>query len=55
MIELCVTLLELLGGARPMAPRTLAQCLGLGLWWLTLLLFTLLFAGRYSKFVYVDF
>jgi hypothetical protein len=55
MIERCVALLEKVGGARPLALKTPAHGVGLGLWWLTLLLSTLAFAGRYSKFVYVDF
>jgi hypothetical protein len=55
MIELCVRVLEHLGGVRPLTPRTPASAVTLGLWWLALLLVTLLFAGRYSKFVYVDF
>ena len=55
MIELCAALLEKVGGARPMATRTPARSIALGLWWLSLLLLTLAFAGRYSKFVYVDF
>lgn len=47
--------LETLGGVRPLCADTPARAVILGLWWTALLLVTLLFAGRYSKFVYVDF
>jgi len=50
-----VRLLEKLGGAQPLEARTLPRSIALGLWWLSLLLLVLLFAGRYTKFVYVDF
>jgi hypothetical protein len=55
MIERCVTFLEQLGGVRPVALRGATRSVILGLWWVALLLVTLVFAGRYSKFVYVDF
>ncbi len=47
--------LEILGGARPVEARTVRRAVALGLWWATLLLVTLLFVGRATKFVYVDF
>jgi hypothetical protein len=55
MISSLVVWLEVLGGARPWPSPTLARSVRQGLWWLCLLLCTLAFAGRYSKFVYVDF
>ena len=55
MIAMLVYLLEALGGARPLAIRTPARSVALGLWWVVLLLATLAFAGRFTKFVYVDF
>jgi hypothetical protein len=47
--------LELLGGSTPFAVRTPGRAVALGLWWVTLLLLTLMFVGRATKFVYVDF
>jgi hypothetical protein len=55
MIRELVSLLERLGGAKPLEHRTPLRSVGLGLWWLALLLLTLAFAGRFTKFVYVDF
>ena len=49
------TLLEKLGGAEPLDARTLPRSVALGIWWLSLLFLVLMFAGRHSKFVYVDF
>jgi len=50
--------LEILGGARPLpqswASRPLPP-LALALWWLALFALALAFAGRNTKFVYVDF
>ena len=50
-----VTWLEKLGGALPLDTRGALRSVALGVWWLCLLVLVLLFAGRYSKFVYVDF
>jgi hypothetical protein len=50
-----VNLLEKLGGAQPMDTRGGFRSVALGLYWLLLLTLVLVFAGRYSKFVYVDF
>jgi hypothetical protein len=47
--------LEQLGGARPAPVNSRGRAVALGLWWLLLLLLTLAFAGRFTKFVYVDF
>jgi hypothetical protein len=53
------TLLERLGGARPLLGEgqvpSLWACVGLSLWWVTLVLLVLAFVGRSTKFVYVDF
>lgn len=50
--------LEVVGGSRPL-PSWLESRTGIGLargcWWLALLLLALAFAGRATKFVYVDF
>jgi hypothetical protein len=50
--------LEVLGGAEAL-PERLAQKpgvpLALGAWWAFLFLLVLAFAGRATKFVYVDF
>jgi hypothetical protein len=50
-----VILLEYLGGVRPLPINTPFRAVVLGLWWTALLVLTLLFSGRFSKFVYVDF
>jgi hypothetical protein len=55
MIARVVVWLEQLGGARPAPTGSPARAVALGLWWLLLLLLTLAFAGRFTKFVYVDF
>jgi hypothetical protein len=47
--------LETLGGALPFVPTTTGRAVALGIWWATLLLLTLAFVGRATKFVYVDF
>jgi hypothetical protein len=53
-----VTWLEILGASRPL-PRQLEERIGIGLargaWWLLLFLLAWAFAGRTTKFVYVDF
>jgi len=50
--------MEVLGGVRPL-PRSWARSspagVGLGLWWLFLLVAVLAFVGRSTKFIYVDF
>jgi hypothetical protein len=50
--------LEIVGGAEPL-PAALARRLvvrvALGAWWALLFLVVLAFAGRGTKFVYVDF
>jgi hypothetical protein len=50
--------LEVLGGSRPL-PAWLESRTGIGIargcWWLALLLLVWAFAGRATKFVYVDF
>jgi hypothetical protein len=53
-----VAVLEVLGGARPIPIRyssSTATALARGVWWLVLLLLAWAFAGRTTKFVYVDF
>jgi hypothetical protein len=50
--------LEVLGGARPLpAPLSSrpAAAIARAVWWLFLFALALAFAGRTSKFVYVDF
>jgi len=47
--------LELLGGSAPFEVKTAGRAVAVGLWWVTLLLVTLMFVGRATKFVYVDF
>jgi hypothetical protein len=51
------SILEVLCGAKPIPPPWVARGSGwaFGVWWLTLFLLVVLFAGRTSKFVYVDF
>lgn len=55
MISRLVVLLEKVGGARPFERSTSIGSVALGLWWAALLLTVLSFAGRYTKFVYIDF
>jgi hypothetical protein len=55
MIAWLVASLEVLGGSRPARFTTPARSVALGVWWITLFLLTLAFAGRFTKFVYVDF
>jgi hypothetical protein len=55
MKDRLVGFLEQLGGARPLELAPWWRALGLGGWWLALLLIAVAFAGRYTKFVYVDF
>ena len=50
-----VVFLEKLGGAQPLDTRTPPRSVALGLYWLSLVILVLLFAGRSTKFVYVDF
>jgi hypothetical protein len=50
--------LEVLGGAEPLPPWLATRRgagLVLGAWWACLFLLVLAFAGRATKFVYVDF
>jgi hypothetical protein len=50
--------LEVLGGARRGPPALIRQRwfpLALALWWLVLLLLSVAFVGRSTKFIYVDF
>jgi hypothetical protein len=50
--------LEILGGSRPLPPALESRTsigLARGCWWLALLLLALAFAGRATKFIYVDF
>ena len=51
--------LEVLGGSRPAGAEGgrpgVAQDLLFALWWLILLLAALAFAGRGTKFIYIDF
>ena len=55
MIARIVSWLEVLGGSRPARFRTPVHSIALGVWWLALFLLTLAFAGRFTKFIYVDF
>lgn len=55
MIARLVACLEILGGARSARFTTPVRSVALGVWWLALFLLTLAFAGRFTKFVYVDF
>ena len=54
-MEQVIVLLETLGGVRPLERYTASRAVSLGCWWFVLLLATLAFAGRNTKFVYVDF
>ena len=47
--------LETVGGARPVDRTGVGWAIALGLWWTALLLLILAFAGRATKFIYVDF
>jgi hypothetical protein len=50
--------LEVLGGARPVPPafaRLRLYPLVLALWWVLLLVLSIAFVGRSTKFIYVDF
>ena len=50
--------LEMLGGSRPLPPSLASRTsigLARGCFWLALLLLAWAFAGRATKFVYVDF
>ena len=47
--------LERLSGALPIEVKTTRGAIALGVWWCALLLATLLFIGRATKFIYVDF
>lgn len=47
--------LETIGGARAVEGTGLGWAIALGLWWAALLLLILGFAGRATKFIYVDF
>jgi hypothetical protein len=50
--------LEVVGGARRLPPRlrnTRMVGLLMPLWWVLLLLLTVAFVGRSTKFIYVDF
>jgi hypothetical protein len=55
MKDRLVALLEQLGGARPIDLHSRWRAIGLGCWWFALLMLIFAFAGRFSKFVYVDF
>jgi hypothetical protein len=51
-------LLEVLGGSRPLPAQIATRGwapLGRGAWWLLLFLLGYAFAGRATKFIYVDF
>ena len=53
-----MVLLEVLGGARRGPPALVRQHwfpLALAVWWLILLLLSVAFVGRSTKFIYVDF
>jgi hypothetical protein len=58
MLRRCVEALEVLGGARAV-PEAIARRayfpIARGLWWGLLMLLAWAFAGRATKFVYVDF
>jgi hypothetical protein len=50
--------LEVLGGVRPFPPafgRSSLYPLVLALWWVLLLVLSMAFVGRSTKFIYVDF
>lgn len=47
--------LEALGGVRPWPSSSRLGSLVLGAWWLALLAATLLFVGRATPFIYIDF
>ncbi len=47
--------LEIAGGARPLPDAWRQTWLALGAWWLVLFALAAAFAGRATKFVYVDF
>ena len=55
MITRLVTLLELLGGARPLGSLSNGRRIALGLWWSLLFLVICVSIGRATKFIYVDF
>ncbi len=57
MRERLTRALAVLGGLRPLdegAPRWVAT-VAIPLWWVTLILVALAFAGQSIKFVYIDF
>jgi hypothetical protein len=58
MLARVAVLLEVLGGSRPLPEHVAARrwaSLGRGAWWLLLFLLAYAFAGRATKFIYVDF
>jgi hypothetical protein len=54
-LQMVMAALETIGGARPIDRTGVGWAVALGLWWAALLLLILAFAGRATKFIYVDF
>jgi hypothetical protein len=57
-LQLFMRICEMAGGAQPWPARLggrWSSALVQGLWWVTLFLMALAFAGRNSKFIYIDF